>query len=177
MAGTGHDHGGGVPRGCHTKSEASTVGDQAAHLTIEWTTDDLALHRFFAGEARRGTTDLLPGLADRNAADAILDFTIALEALLLPYDGNARHGDLGYRFRIHGAHFIADSIPERQTTARQLSTIYSMRSRLVHGGRYPTSEEIKSARDLARRGLLRAVNDSFPDAETFNRRTLGVTRP
>jgi hypothetical protein len=64
---------------------------------------DLTLHRFFAGVARKGVTDFHPGGADRNAADAVLDFTIALEALLLPYDEKARHGDLGYRFRVHGA--------------------------------------------------------------------------
>lgn len=139
---------------------------------------DLALHRFFAGEARRGVTDFLPGVADRNAADAVLDFTIALEALLLPYDENARHGDLGYRFRIHGAHFISGDVGDRPAMARKLSAIYAARSRLVHGGQYPTSEEIKAvrddARDLARRGLLRAVREGFPDAAAFNRMILGT---
>jgi hypothetical protein len=41
-----------------------------------------------------------------------------------------------------------------------------MRSRLVHGGKYPSLDEIKTARDdaqeLARRGLLRAVQQGFP---------------
>jgi hypothetical protein len=69
---------------------------------------DLALHRFFAGVARQGISDFLPSGADRNATDAVLDFAIALEALLLPYDENARHADLSYRFRMHGAHFLAD---------------------------------------------------------------------
>jgi Apea-like HEPN len=142
---------------------------------------DLALHRFFAGEARRGVGDFLPGVADRNAADAVLDFTIALEALLLPYDENAPRGELGYRFRMHGAHFIAGEVSERPATARRLSAIYSVRSRLVHGGRYPKSEEIKAvrddARDLARRGLLRAVNEGFPVAEAFNRMILGTAAP
>ncbi|MFM9570406.1 hypothetical protein ACKI1I_11640 [Streptomyces turgidiscabies] len=43
-------------------------------------THDLALHRFCSGVARTNDTD------------AVLDFTIALESLLLPYDANARDG-------------------------------------------------------------------------------------
>jgi hypothetical protein len=139
---------------------------------------DLALHRFFAGVARSGARDFLPGEADRNAADAVLDFTIALEALLLPYDENARHGDLSYRFRMHGAHYLADDPAQRATLARKLSGIYEMRSRLVHGGKYPALGEIKTARDeareLARRGLLRAVQKGFPTAAAFNQMILGT---
>ena len=87
---------------------------------------DLALHRFAAGIARQ------------NDADAVLDFVIALEALLLPYDLDARHGDLSYRFRVHGAMFIAIT-PEIQPREifRQLRNLYEMRSRLVHGWQVP----------------------------------------
>ncbi len=138
---------------------------------------DLALHRFFAGVARQGVSDFLPGGADRNATDAVLDFAIALEALLLPYDENARHGDLSYRFRMHGAHFLADEAGQRAALARKLSKIYEVRSRLVHGDKYPSSDEIKTARDdareLARRGLLRAVLGGFPTAAAFNQMILG----
>jgi Apea-like HEPN len=106
--------------------------------------------------ARSGASDLLPGGSDRNAADAVLDFTIALEALLLPYDENARHGDLSYRFRMHGAHYLVDDPTQRAALVRKLSGIYEMRSRLVHGGKYPSLDEIKAARgdarELARRG-------------------------
>ncbi len=86
---------------------------------------DLALHRFVAGVARHSHTD------------AVLDFTIALEALLLPYDTNAKRGELGYRFRVHGAHYLASTAADRATTFKQLGDIYEMRSRLVHGGKYP----------------------------------------
>lgn len=139
---------------------------------------DLALHRFFAGAARQGVTDFLPGGADRNATDAVLDFAIALEALLLPYDENARHGDLSYRFRMHGAHFLADEAGQRAALARKLGRIYEVRSRLVHGSKYPSSDEIKTARDdareLTRRGLLRAVHEGFPTAAAFNQMILGI---
>jgi hypothetical protein len=139
---------------------------------------DLALHRFFTGAARQGVGDFLPGGADRNATDAVLDFVIALEALLLPYDENARHGDLSYRFRVHGAHFLAADASQRAALARQIGRIYEVRSRLVHGGKYPSSDEIKTirdeARDLARRGLLRAVHQGFPTAAEFNQVVLGT---
>lgn len=121
---------------------------------------DLALHRFAAGIARQ------------NDADAVLDFVIALEALLLPYDPDARHGDLSYRFRVHGAMFIAEATDQRREVFRQLRNLYEMRSRLVHGGKYPNFAEITDARstacELAARGLRRAVHDGFPDAGKFN---------
>jgi hypothetical protein len=53
-----------------------------------------------------------------------------------------------------------------------------MRSRLVHGGKYPSLDEIKTARDdardLARRGLLSAVLRGFPAAREFNQMILGA---
>lgn len=130
---------------------------------------DLALHRFVAGMARQ------------NDADAVLDFAIALEALLLPYDQSARRGDLGYRFRIHGAHYLADGPVERQEFAKQLSDIYELRSRLVHGRKYPDPAEIAAARDraceFARRGLRRAVCEGFPAIEEFHRMVLDLPAP
>jgi hypothetical protein len=129
---------------------------------------DLALHRFVAGIARQ------------NATDAVLDFTIALEALLLPYDRNTRRGDLGYRFRVHGAHYLSEQT-DRDATAKQLNAIYDMRSRLVHGGKYPEQAQIILTREaacgLARRGLLRAVRQGFPTAATFNSMVLGTGTP
>ncbi|MEU4690964.1 hypothetical protein [Actinoplanes sp. NPDC023714] len=128
---------------------------------------DLALHRFSLGLSRDHDSN----------ADAILDFTIALEALLLPYDANARRGDLSYRFRMHGAHYLAPAPDARRDTAKSLTRIYETRSRLVHGGKYPAEDETAEVRDhayeLARRGLLRAVTEGFPTAEAFNGMVLG----
>jgi hypothetical protein len=127
-------------------------------------TQDLALHRFAAGVARG------------DAADAVLDFTIALEGLLLPYDEDTRRSELAYRFRLHGAHYISDSPGERRDIFNQLRAVYDLRSRLVHGGDYPAPVQIRDIRivahDLARRGLLRAVREGFPKAEAFNKMML-----
>ena len=128
---------------------------------------DLALHRFVSGCARE-----LP-------ADALIDFAIALESLLLPYDANARRGDLSYRFRIHGAHYLAADVPDRNEVFKQLRNIYDTRSRLVHGAKYPSEAETIATRDaaydLARRGLRKAVYEGFPTAEVFQQMALGST--
>ncbi len=128
---------------------------------------DLALHRFSNGVARG------------SGADAIVDFAISLESLLLPYDEAARHGDLGYRFRTHGAHYLSKTKSERTKVAKQLTELYGLRSQLVHGGNYPSAVDIESGRqmagELARRGLLRAVTDEkFPTAEMFKKMVLGM---
>lgn len=125
---------------------------------------ELALHRFGLGHSRQE-----PG-------DGLLDFVIALEALLLPYDREVRFADLAYRFRLHGALFIADHRRERRAIWRTLNSLYDIRSRLVHGNGYPDSKEIasaaKEASSLAARALLKAVRQGFPDAAQFNRTAL-----
>jgi hypothetical protein len=135
------------------------------NLTQPGSPHDLALRRFATGTARP------------DAADALLDFTIALEALLLPYDAETRRGELSYRFRMHGAHYIADEAGQRREVLRKLTKIYGTRSGLVHGGSYPDAAAITAARDdardLAARGLLHAVHHGFPSAEFFNRMMLG----
>ena len=128
---------------------------------------DLALRRFVTGMARNNDTD------------AILDFTIALEALLLPDDPDAKRGDLSYRFRVHGAHYLANDAADRDATFKELRELYNTRSRLVHGGKdYPAGDVTRvtreSAHSLARRGLLRAVHEGFPKVDTFKRMVLGL---
>lgn len=127
---------------------------------------DLALHRFCSGAARA------------SHVDGVLDFVIALESLLLPYDEDARRGDLGYRFRSHGAHLLSKAKSERRQVARQLTDLYSLRSRLVHGSGYPTPAEIESgwiaAKEFARRGLHSGITKGFPTAADFKAMVLGV---
>lgn len=104
----------------------------------------------------------------------MLDFVIALEALLLPDDSR---GDLSYRFRLHGAYYLSSSVMERPGIAEQLNDLYKLRSRLVHGGKYPEQEKLSSvretARDFARIGLIRAVHDGFPTGAEFTQVILG----
>jgi hypothetical protein len=136
------------------------------HITVPASEHDLALHRFHVGLGRL------------SSVDSVLDFVIALEALLLPYDEAARHGDLGYRFRVHGAHYMGRTKNQREEVAKQLTGLYGLRSNLVHGNKYPTVADIEAGRlaaeDLSRRGLLRAIGEGFPTAVTFKKTILGV---
>jgi hypothetical protein len=121
---------------------------------------DLALHRFLLGSTRE------------SPVDALLDYIIALECLLLPYDPATRHSDLSYRFRLHGAHYLGESAEERKAIWNKLRELYDIRSRLVRGSNYPTQTDIEessqAARDIATSALLKAVSSHFPQVEEFN---------
>jgi hypothetical protein len=131
----------------------------AERLVAPGSSSELALHRFAMGCARS------------EFIDALLDFVIALEALLLPYDREARSGDLSYRFRAHGAAYLASDLNGRSKVWRDLQDLYNLRSRAVHGDAYPSRPEAKEAMLLARSyaatGLLRAIQNGFPDPPAF----------
>lgn len=95
------------------------------------------------------------------------------EFILLPYDPATRHSDLGYRFRLHGAHYIGESAEEKTVIWKQLLNLYEIRSRLVHGSRYPSPSEIDAsthiARKLCQHALLKALESHFPRVEEFNK--------
>ncbi len=84
------------------------------------TPEELALRRFGMGCGRSGATD------------ALVDFVIALEALLLPADRGAGTTELAFRFRTHGAYLIANSPEERDPTFDALKRVYDLRSRQTH---------------------------------------------
>jgi hypothetical protein len=139
---------------------------QIAHHGEGISPKSMAIRRFSSGVARA------------EIEDGLVDFTVALEALLLPYDEETRRGELGYRFRMHGAHYLAGDVAERSQVAKQLTKIYGVRSGLVHGGNYPGFAEVveayNSARNFAARGLLRALREGFPTPEVFKRMLLGI---
>jgi hypothetical protein len=101
-----------------------------------------------------------------------------IEALLLPDDLQVGHTELSCRFRLHGAHYVASSKSQRRAVATELADVYKLRSRLVHGRKYPTHDQIGLGRDvaerLARRALIRAVYENFPTAAEFRDLALGV---
>ena len=154
----------GFATACRTAELLATFSLEDPQQTAE-----LALRRFRLGCGRD------------DPRDAVIDFVIALEGLLLPYDDSTRRTEMGYRFRMHGAHFIASNPLERPALHCQLRDLYDIRSRLVHGGgRHPTHADLveaaRKARGLAARGLLKAVSEGFPNAEYFRRALLGVAR-
>lgn len=119
------------------------------------------------------------GTARQSPSDALVDNVIALEALLLP-GGEKR--ELGFRFAINGALYMGDTLQERQELKKQLSKLYELRSKLVHGGTSapsPTAitESAKLAAHLARRGLLRALRGGWPTDADFLQLQLGAKPP
>ncbi|MBV9856099.1 MAG: hypothetical protein JOY82_16530 [Streptosporangiaceae bacterium] len=126
---------------------------------------DLSLHRFLLGSIRE------------DQADSLLDFTIALECIFLPYDPSTRQAELAYRFRLHGTHYISSSLHERRETWKRLRDLYDVRSRLVHGSEYPSAaeiaEKVEAARNLAQTALLKAVRSHFPRVEELTAMVLG----
>lgn len=126
--------------------------------------EHVTLRRFMLGAARRSN------------ADSIVDHATALEGVLLPPTGDNR--ELRYRFSLHGAVFIADDPSERQKLQKSMTSLYDLRSRLVHGGTsHPTHEEltegVEIAYKLSRRALRKAVERGWPDQTTFYDLLLG----
>jgi hypothetical protein len=118
--------------------------DQIAHLaelipkeavTEPKNRHDVALNRFF-----RGCAALTP-------SDALLEYTIALEAVLLPAKFE---GELAYRLRVNAAWLLGIDRLTRTEIAHKMSRIYTLRSALVHGLKPPRDDELKQASGWAR---------------------------
>jgi hypothetical protein len=117
---------------------------------------DLALHRFYLGAVEEAPTEQL------------LNFVIALEALLLPPSVD---GELSFRFALYGARYIGGSQSERGRAFRELQKVYRMRSKVVHGTNPPPSSDLAdaatTARRLAERLLVKALKGGWPEPEGF----------
>jgi Apea-like HEPN len=129
----------------------------------------------------------IEGCSRADDADAIVDHAVTLESLLTPQYEDVGNQQLSYRFRLHGAFYLAEEPSRRQDVWALLGEIYGVRSRLVHGitakkqrpGKgYPTAEELQEARReitiLAARGLLRAAREGFPSGEDLVQMILRV---
>ncbi|WP_406702957.1 HEPN domain-containing protein [Streptomyces albidoflavus] len=132
-------------------------------------THALALHRYHLG------------MAKESDVESLLDFVISLEAILLPRDSQVGHSDLSYRFKVHGAHYLASTTDERHEIYKRMGNLYTLRSVLVHGGKYPDAATISTAQSdaegFARKALNRALRQGFPQAQTFIDLVLGEHSP
>jgi hypothetical protein len=102
-------------------------------------------------------------------AEAIIDYVIALEGLLVPESQT----EVKHRFSVNGARYLVDA--ERRRDAYDLlKHLYDTRSKLVHGG--VVKGDLKSERDSARHfaclGLSKALFNGWPTAEDFLSNTL-----
>jgi hypothetical protein len=122
---------------------------------------EVALHRFGLGASRQ------------SKLDAVLDFVIALEATLLEKSSD----EIGFRFRVHGALLLGDTLSKRELLHDQFKELYNQRSALVHGsGKFPTDQKLADTAVLARRlcadSLRKCLVDGWPSKEDFRRLAL-----
>lgn len=96
-------------------------------------------------------------------ADQIIDFSIALETLLL----RDAEGELSYRQAIRGAHLLGGTPLQTQETFSLLRRAYDRRSKIVHGARDPgqpsTQEITQLTRQIVRRFLERLETTSHEE--------------
>lgn len=103
-------------------------------------------------------------LSEDRAGDALVDGVIALEALFLP---ESNQGELSFRLKLFGSHFLGSDQATRKQVFDHLDHIYKVRSKLVHGLKSPTAEELKMAsayvKDIASRVVIKSLEEGFPD--------------
>lgn len=143
--------------------ELAQLIDEAV-VTSPSSAQDISLHRFNLSLTRE------------KEIDALLDLTICLEALLLP----RIRDELRFRFRLHGSLWLSEDSEERRSLyEHNLKKIYDTRSTIVHGGHFPTTQELNEtvmdAKELARRALLKAMKQGWPTADTFKELCLSFT--
>jgi hypothetical protein len=74
--------------------------------------------------------------------DRLIDYAIALEALLLRGD---EHQELAYRLALRGSALLGETPDARVEIFSRLRTAYSIRSDVVHGGSPPARVSVGSA--------------------------------
>lgn len=113
-------------------------------------------------------------VAERGSSDAILDYAIALEATLLPEDAAP---ELGFRFALFGAWYLAQEKDDRAQLFTRFSAVYKVRSDIAHGSRIRRPEELETvasdARELTAAVLLRALRAGWPTPDGLRAAALG----
>lgn len=128
---------------------ADEISDTA--VTEPATRRDVALNRFGRGCRAPGT------------ADALLEHTIALEAMLLPPQFQ---GELRFRLAVLTGWLLGGNTLERRKQAKAALHVYDVRSALVHGAKPPQHRDVVTAAEeasrLARTLLLRFFESGWP---------------
>jgi hypothetical protein len=127
------------------------------------TRQDVALNRYMRGSATQ------------NPGDALLEYTIGLEATLLP---SKFEGELGYRLRVNAAWLLGEDAAQRREIARKIGRAYNLRSALVHGLKVPKPSDLvggaEDAKQILRMLLLLCLRDHWPTSLELNDRAFGV---
>jgi len=124
----------------HATRLAEQIPERA--VTNPMSRQEIALNRF------------LRGCAAPSPSDALLEHTIALEAILLP---SKFEGELGYRLRVNAAWLLGTDKESRIQIAHKLSRIYALRSTLVHGLKAPRHNEVQETASIAQQIVCRIL--------------------
>lgn len=121
--------------------------------------EDTVLHQFAIGASHE------------RAADSLIAFMVALEALFVP----SLAGEATYRFRLNGARFLGDSVDMRREYYENLGQLYRVRSKLVHTGS-ASETELRDGRRLARSvaatAITRALREGWPSGKDLEMNAL-----
>lgn len=86
--------------------------------------------------------------------EAFLLFAIAHESIILP---SSEPRELSYRLRIRTAHLLGKTLEKRRKISKEVSDLYSLRSKIVHNGSYEiTDDALARIRTLVKR-VIRTV--------------------
>jgi hypothetical protein len=110
---------------------------------------------------------VLRGCGTNSLDSAFIDFAIALEAALLRQRGS----ELAYRFSLYGSLFLRPEL-DPVGTFKRLKEIYSVRSKLVHGGSVHADMRDRANQDAAELGKAvtrKAVESGWPDADALDK--------
>ena len=100
------------------------------------------------------------------AHEQLIELRIAMESLLLKDDNH--RGEMRHRVAVHGARFLAGTLPERKKYFNVLRDAYDHASAVIHGGTpkkgRDIAEDIAQAQHLCRKAILRMAGaETLPD--------------
>lgn len=107
---------------------------------------------------------LLDGGGRSREDDAVVDYAIGLEALLL----RAVNSELSYRFALRGATILAWDDGEKETSFNEFRDFYDIRSKIVHGSHIDPTE-LRDARSVGGRALRDIWWWYFDSGESLSR--------
>ncbi len=87
--------------------------------------------------------------SDQSFVDSIIDLGIALESLYFEDMGD--RSELTYRLRLRAAWVLCESVEDRKSLMDEINAIYRLRSRAVHDGAVPRSEQTTKTTETAER--------------------------
>ncbi len=138
--------------------ELEVITDEELASIVEWTTMVAERHHPSINVATRRT---LSAVSERgfSAEDALIDAVIAWENLF----GQGQAAEMTFRVTAALAILLAEDPAERESLRSELATIYSLRSKLVHGAETRPEHNIGQKRDRAIEVALDALRLLFHD--------------